>query len=347
MVHNKSVKLPEYINQKIETVSGHFGQHIQDLIETSILQKTHNLDEESVYIINGIFSKQQAYRDAINESLTVMIQPKSKHAEFWNSILEQSSLDPTQKEGILKIKSIFEADAPTKESIEGDGEDPNVDDSQPAEQDGSNPDEQQTDQDGNPVDQNGNPVEPMQPQLSPEQQLQIELTQTDNKFMTISLYNSINELIGTIETILENVSASKTEENLDLFTELSQYKEYLDILAELIFVMDLNTVYYNFTNISLEVNALLDKYLISTKVKILNDKETTPQTKKDIIDDLKQNLSSKIETNKEMHDEEIKNGGPTPIDPYSAIDPTIQANNAGQNMMIPMPAEDPLMQGAF
>ena len=141
-------------------------------------------------------------------------------------------------------------------------------------------------------------------QITPEQQLQLELSQTDNKFMTISLYDRINELMDTIGTILDNVSSSKTEENLDLFTELNQYKDYLEILAELIFVMDLNTVYYNFTNISLEVNDLLDKYLISTKVKTLNDKDTSPQTKKDIIDDLRQNLSSKIEANKEIHDEE-------------------------------------------
>ena len=80
-------------------------------------------------------------------------------------------------------------------------------------------------------------------------------------------------------------------------------QEYLNILLELIFVMDLNTVYYNFTNISLEVNDLLDKYLISTKVKTLNDPKATPDVKKDTIDDLRTNLSSKIETNQEIQDE--------------------------------------------
>ena len=121
--------------------------------------------------------------------------------------------------------------------------------------------------------------------------------------MAIVLYNKMGDLITTIDTIMDTVSSSKTEENLDLFQQLELYQEYLNILLELIFVMDLNTVYYNFTNISLEVNDLLDKYLISTKVKTLNDPKATPDVKKDTIDDLRTNLSSKIETNQEIQDE--------------------------------------------
>ena len=280
--------IPDYINEKIQKVSSHFGENIQDIIETSIYHKSENLDENTINILNGIFNKKDTIHKSIKISLEEMTEPISNHLKFWDSILEQSNLNDIQKKGVSKIKAILEveneAKSGNKESIESDGEDPDMDESSSQSQEEQQPQVEQP--------------------LTPEQQMQIELTQTDNKFMTITLYNSINGLINTIETLLGSVSASRTEENLDLFTELNQYKEYLDILAELIFVMDLNTVYFNFTNISLEVNSLLDKYLISTKVKILNNKDTTPQAKQDILDDLKNNLASKIETNEEIQDEQ-------------------------------------------
>ena len=81
------------------------------------------------------------------------------------------------------------------------------------------------------------------------------------------------------------------------------YRDYLNILSELIFVMDLNTVYYNFTNISLEVNNLLDKYLVSTKLKSLNNPKISENDKKEIINTLKDNLKEKNETDQEIQDE--------------------------------------------
>ena len=307
--------IPDYINEKLQNVSSHFGANITDIIENAITTKMSNVSENDLITLNNIFSKKDSMYKAAKESIQEMAQPTNVHLGFWNSILESSNLSPVQKQSINKIKSIFEAsDAKDskRESIEGDGEDPNADLGDGTgvgpdggdTGDGSDGQDGQDGQDGMGMGMDDGSGDGQDVQITPEQQLQLELSQTDNKFMTISLYDRINELMDTIGTILDNVSSSKTEENLDLFTELNQYKDYLEILAELIFVMDLNTVYYNFTNISLEVNDLLDKYLISTKVKTLNDKDTSPQTKKDIIDDLRQNLSSKIEANKEIHDEE-------------------------------------------
>ena len=308
---NVKIVIPNYVEEKISKLSEsslHLGDNIRELIENSLSLKTQDLNENDISSINNIFMGVDIRRTSLVESIQEMKTPVSNSIKFWDSIIETANLPKDYINKINKIKIILEETGedqapikPTKkESIEGDGEDPenDIDGTQP--QDG----EQQTDEQGNPIDPDtGEVLPPVAPEPTPEQLLQLELAQTDNKFMAIVLYNKMGDLITTIDTIMDTVSSSKTEENLDLFQQLELYQEYLNILLELIFVMDLNTVYYNFTNISLEVNDLLDKYLISTKVKTLNDPKATPDVKKDTIDDLRTNLSSKIETNQEIQDE--------------------------------------------
>lgn len=296
--------IPKYVNERINMLSessNSLGDNIRELIENSLELKANSLDNESINSINNIFSSIDIRKNTIQESIQEMKSPISNSIRFWDSIIESGGLPADYLVKINKIKSILEdaAGAPKKESIEGDGEDPTADDQ--STQDGTQP------EDGANIDpETGEEIPPQPPEPSPEQLLQLELAQTDNKFMAIILYDKMNDLINTIDTIMDNVSSSKTEENLDLFQQLSLYQEYLNILLELIFVMDLNTVYYNFTNISLEVNDLLDKYLISTKVKTLNDKTISGDVKQDTIDDLRSNLQSKIEANKEIQDEGIE-----------------------------------------
>ena len=308
---NVKIVIPNYVEEKISKLSEsslHLGDNLRELIENSLSLKAQDLNESDISSINNIFMGVDIRRTSLIESIQEMRTPVSNSIKFWDSIIETANLPKDYINKINKIKSILEETGedqapikPTKkESIEGDGEDPenDIDGTQP--QDG----EQQTDEQGNPIDPDtGEVLPPVTPEPTPEQLLQLELAQTDNKFMAIVLYNKMGDLITTIDTIMDTVSSSKTEENLDLFQQLELYQEYLNILLELIFVMDLNTVYYNFTNISLEVNDLLDKYLISTKVKTLNDPKATPDVKKDTIDDLRTNLSSKIETNQEIQDE--------------------------------------------
>ena len=308
---NVKIVIPNYVEEKISKLSEsslHLGDNLRELIENSLSLKAQDLNESDISSINNIFMGVDIRRTSLIESIQEMRTPVSNSIKFWDSIIETANLPKDYIHKINKIKSILEETGedqapikPTKkESIEGDGEDPenDIDGTQP--QDG----EQQTDEQGNPIDPDtGEVLPPVAPEPTPEQLLQLELAQTDNKFMAIVLYNKMGDLITTIDTIMDTVSSSKTEENLDLFQQLELYQEYLNILLELIFVMDLNTVYYNFTNISLEVNDLLDKYLISTKVKTLNDPKATPDVKKDTIDDLRTNLSSKIETNQEIQDE--------------------------------------------
>lgn len=304
---NVKIVIPNYIEEKISKLSEsslHLGDNIRELIENSLSLKTQDLNENDISSINNIFMGVDIRRTSLVESIQEMKTPVSNSIKFWDSIIETSNLSKDYINKINKIKSILEDQAPIKpakkEPIEGDGEDPENDLNGTPPQDGV----QQTDEQGNPIDPDtGEVLPPVAPEPTPEQLLQLELAQTDNKFMAIVLYNKMGDLITTIDTIMDTVSSSKTEENLDLFQQLELYREYLNILLELIFVMDLNTVYYNFTNISLEVNDLLDKYLISTKVKTLNDPKATPDVKKDTIDDLRNNLSSKIETNQDIQDE--------------------------------------------
>lgn len=304
---NVKIVIPNYIEEKISKLSEsslHLGDNIRELIENSLSLKTQDLNENDISSINNIFMGVDIRRTSLVESIQEMKTPVSNSIKFWDSIIETSNLSKDYINKINKIKSILEDQAPIKpakkEPIEGDGEDPENDLNGTPPQDGV----QQTDEQGNPIDPDtGEVLPPVAPEPTPEQLLQLELAQTDNKFMAIVLYNKMGDLITAIDTIMDTVSSSKTEENLDLFQQLELYREYLNILLELIFVMDLNTVYYNFTNISLEVNDLLDKYLISTKVKTLNDPKATPDVKKDTIDDLRNNLSSKIETNQDIQDE--------------------------------------------
>lgn len=315
-VQNTKIEIPSYIRENYC-----FGDTFQQMIEESINLRTQFLPPENIVALNNIFSKMDSKHKALEESIQIMSSPKTS-IKFWDTVLESKNLSDFERKQINSIKAILEDDSenaqptqqpaqsnnkpPKREAIEGDGEDPNADDS--GQQSDSGNDQGGTDgqQDpNNPNQGDGSEQDPNNPEagLQPDQVLQLELTQTNNKFMILTLYDKINELIDTIEVILDTVSSSKSEENLDLFESLKLYQSYLNIIAELVFVMDINTVYYNFTNISIEVNDLLDKYLIASKVKVLNDDKSTPQEKKNVIEDLKQNLASKIEANDEIQDE--------------------------------------------
>lgn len=298
-------ELPEPLVNSLYEASGFLGTAAKDLIINSINQNLSNLSENSINDLNNIFRNKAKEYEARRISIQEMTSPEAfvdkeeTNTSFWAKLAVALSENEDYQEKIKNLKIITEERAP----IEGDGEDPDAEDQTDPQQTQSGGQDQQdpNDPDAQPqVDENGNPIPP---ELTPEQQMQVELAQTDNKFMAITLYDQINDLIDTIDTIRDKTSSSKTEENLDLFDILSKYQNYLKILAELIFVMDINTVYYSFTSAQVEVNDLLNKYLVSTKVKVLNDKETSVQDKKNIIDDLKQNYLSQSETDQEISQE--------------------------------------------
>jgi hypothetical protein len=262
---------------EINEASNYFGSSFEQMIFNSIERNLLDKDPEVISALNESFQKvnfiketlkkNEEYINSIEESDSANIDLS---CTFWGKI--ENSLGK-------KLNIVIEGASP--EQIEGDGE--------VAQHDDEEPQEGQEDQEGQ---------EGQEQQLQPEQVLQMELAQTDNKFATLVTYNKIVEVLKTVESIKENIYSSDTEDELDLYNQLEHYQTYLEILNELIFVMDINTVYYNLTNIIVELNALFDKYLIATKIKVLNS-DSNKDSKKEAESTLKDNA----ESNEDLMDE--------------------------------------------
>jgi hypothetical protein len=269
--------LPTPLLDEINEASNYFGSSFEQMIFNSIERNLLDKDPEVISALNESFQKvnfiketlkkNEEYINSIEESDSANIDLS---CTFWGKI--ENSLGK-------KLNIVIEGASP--EQIEGDGEVAQHADKEP--QEGQ---EGQEDQEG------------QEPQLQPEQVLQMELAQTDNKFATLVTYNKIVEVLKTVESIKENIYSSDTEDELDLYNQLEHYQTYLEILNELIFVMDINTVYYNLTNIIVELNALFDKYLIATKIKVLNS-DSNKDSKKEAESTLKDNA----ESNEDLMDE--------------------------------------------
>lgn len=266
--------LPTPLLDEINEASNYFGSGFEQMIFNSIERNLLDKDPEVISALNESFQKvnfiketlkkNEEYINSIEESDSANIDLS---CTFWGKI--ENSLGK-------KLNIVIEGASP--EQIEGDGE--------VAQHDDEEPQEGQEDQEG------------QEQQLQPEQVLQMELAQTDNKFATLVTYNKIVEVLKTVESIKENIYSSDTEDELDLYNQLEHYQTYLEILNELIFVMDINTVYYNLTNIIVELNALFDKYLIATKIKVLNS-DSNKDSKKEAESTLKDNA----ESNEDLMDE--------------------------------------------
>ena len=266
--------LPTPLLDEINEASNYFGSGFEQMIFNSIERNLLDKDPEVISALNESFQKvnfiketlkkNEEYINSIEESDSANIDLS---CTFWGKI--ENSLGK-------KLNIVIEGASP--EQIEGDGE--------VAQHDDEEPQEGQEDQEG------------QEQQLQPEQVLQMELAQTDNKFATLVTYNKIVEVLKTVESIKENIYSSDTEDELDLYNQLEHYQTYLEILNELIFVMDINTVYYNLTNIIVELNALFDKYLIATKIKVLNS-DSDKDSKKEAQSTLKDNA----ESNEDLMDE--------------------------------------------
>ena len=264
--------LPTPLLDEINEASNYFGSGFEQMIFNSIERNLLDKDPEVISALNESFQKvnfiketlkkNEEYINSIEESDSANIDLS---CTFWGKI--ENSLGK-------KLNIVIEGASP--EQIEGDGEVAQHDDEEP--QEGQEGEEEQ--------------------QLQPEQVLQMELAQTDNKFATLVTYNKIVEVLKTVESIKENIYSSDTEDELDLYNQLEHYQTYLEILNDLIFVMDINTVYYNLTNIIVELNALFDKYLIATKIKVLNS-DSNKDSKKEAQSTLKDNA----ESNEDLMDE--------------------------------------------
>lgn len=274
--------LPTPLLDEINEASNYFGSCFESMIFNSIEKNLLDKDQKVITALNESFQKMTYIKNTLknNEKFIQNLEESDSanldlSCTFWGKI--EKSLGK-------KLSIVIEADEsaeasqqeqvkrkPKREQIEGDGESIDSDEQEQEGQENQDPNQEQ--------------------QLEPEQILQLELAQTDNKFATLITYNKIVETLRTVEAVKENIYSSETEDELDLYNQLEQYETYLQILNELIFVMDINTVYYNLTNIIVELNALFDKYLIATKIKVLNS-DSTKDAKKEAEYSLKDNAES-------------------------------------------------------
>ena len=275
--------LPAPLLDEINEASNYFGSCFESMIFNSIEKNLFDKDQKVITALNESFQKMTYIKNTLknNEKFIQNLEESDSanldlSCTFWGKIekslgkklsivIEADESDEASQQEQVKRK-------PKREQIEGDGESIDSDEQEDQEdQEGQDPNQEQ--------------------QLEPEQILQLELAQTDNKFATLITYNKIVETLRTVEAVKENIYSSETEDELDLYNQLEQYETYLQILNELIFVMDINTVYYNLTNIIVELNALFDKYLIATKIKVLNS-DSTKDAKKEAEHSLKDNAES-------------------------------------------------------
>lgn len=270
--------LPTPLLDEINEVSNYFGNGFEQMIFNSIERNLLDKDPKIISALNESFQKINFIKDTFkkNENYLNSIEESDVanldlSCTFWGKI--ENSLG-------RKLDIVIEGSSP--EQIEGDGQ---------VAQD------EEEDQEGQEEGQEGQ-KEGQEQELQPEQILQLELAQTDNKFATLITYNKIVEVLKTVESIKENIYSSDTEDELDLYNQLEHYQTYLEILNELIFVMDISTVYYNLTNIIVELNALFDKYLIATKIKVLNS-----DSNKDSKIEAELSLKDNAESNEELMDE--------------------------------------------
>lgn len=289
-------QLPPKIVDRLNYLSGYFDNAVTALIENSIETNLNRISPENIKIL------QESLLRSTKDSKILLESTGKSGVEIIDADVKRG--DSLLRMALAKKGVILEAEETppaqanqqnqpaSREAIMGDDEDPQEDvgnnipaTDQDAQQTITAQDQTQVNPEQDP---GANPNDPnsQNPALTPDQTLQLELAQTDNKFVTIVLYDKIVNLIGSIDVIKENISSNQTEDEMDFIDSLDKYKTYLEILNELIFVMDTNTIYYNVATIQLEVNDLLDKYLEVTKIKKINNNQSTNQDKRDAAEDL-------------------------------------------------------------
>lgn len=310
-------QLPQRAVERLNYLSGYFDNAITALVENSIEANLSKLSQQDIIKLNDSVNKTFGSKlSPITESNDIHIYEATETLKKTDSILRNLLIKRGVQVDILESETSTDTKDTGRQPIMGDDEDPesgvDVDNKKEISKDdatstsggsmGDIGDDSLNDDTGNdtgvsqqsteqPIatqdgDQPQSNPEDIQQQLTPDQNLQLELAQTDNKFVTLVLYDKIVQLIGSIDVIKDNISSNQTEDEMDFIDSLEKYKTYLEILNELIFVMDINTIYYNVATIHIEVNDLMDKYLERTKIKKIQSKDSTNQDKQDAIEDL-------------------------------------------------------------
>ena len=118
------------------------------------------------------------------------------------------------------------------------------------------------------VDENGNPIPP---QPSEEEIFVYELAGAEDKFIQMVLYNRLMELDNKLELLQMSVQDGVGVKSKYFYDRLNQYKQYVEVLNELIFSISTATIYKLVGQIELELVDLLSEYTIAYNDNLIYD----------------------------------------------------------------------------
>ncbi len=154
-------------------------------------------------------------------------------------------------------------------------EEPDYSSDEPAVADPNNPQDPNAQPDPNvpqdpaqPVDENGNPIPP---EPTAEEVFMYELEGAEDKFIQMILYNKLIELDNKIELLQLSVQDGIGVKSKYFYDRLNQYKQYVEVLNELIFSISTATIYKLVGQIELELVELLNEYTISYNNNLIYD----------------------------------------------------------------------------
>ena len=95
---------------------------------------------------------------------------------------------------------------------------------------------------------------------NPEQLLMVELDATQDKIIQFNIFRSLSELRKNLDFAIDNINNNKITNN-NIIEKLNYYKDLLEVLNELIFVLSPNTAYMIYASSQMEITQLLKEYL--------------------------------------------------------------------------------------
>ncbi len=110
------------------------------------------------------------------------------------------------------------------------------------------------------------------PPPTEEEQFMYELEGTEDKFVQFVLYDKLTDLASKIIILQDNIKNDNSAENINLIQKLDHYKQYLEVLNELIFSISTSVTYKVLGQVELELIDLLQVYNASLEEQVAKDK---------------------------------------------------------------------------
>lgn len=96
--------------------------------------------------------------------------------------------------------------------------------------------------------------------MTQEELMAAEFIGTEDKFVQFVLYEKIIDLSSKLEILRESIKDDALNEKFNILSKLDQYKQYVEVLNELIFTINTEVVYKIIGQIELELIDLLTAY---------------------------------------------------------------------------------------